>query len=109
VLATIKLVQSLSHRGDELDLAGYIVQRGIVGNALKQILNNLFVAHVGSVHCEIIFFKDWPLRDGCMNSQIRQHLTLVASRVNAAEIDARLLTEAMVAVQKFIWTATKDY
>lgn len=57
VLAAIQLVQSLSHRGDELDLPGDIMQRSIVGNALKQVLNNLFVAHVGSVHCESNFFK----------------------------------------------------
>jgi hypothetical protein len=109
-LATIKLVQTLSHRGDELDLAGHIVQRGIVANALKQILNNLLVTHVGSVHCEIIFFKHLPLWDGRKNSQVRQHLTLAASRVNAAEIGVMLVRKhGMVAAQKFIWTATRDY
>jgi hypothetical protein len=40
-LTTIKLGQSLSHRGDKLDLLGDIMQRDPVRNALEQVLNDL--------------------------------------------------------------------
>jgi len=54
---TIELFQSLSHCRDKLDLLGNVMQRSTVGHTLKQILNNLFVAHDGSVHSEVSFFK----------------------------------------------------
>jgi hypothetical protein len=34
------------------------MQRSAFGNTLKQVLNNLFVAHIGSMHSsEVSFFK----------------------------------------------------
>jgi len=55
--AIIQLVETLSHCSNEFDLSRNIVKRGVVRNALQQILNNFFVTHAGSFRSCIIFFK----------------------------------------------------
>ena len=53
----IQLGKPFPHRIHKLDLTGDVLQRSAFRNALKQVLNNLLVAHEKNVCARTLFFK----------------------------------------------------